>query len=62
VITIAKGTIEPLDGGNRSLVTIALRFEGHGIGKLLVALIGRQARRQLPKNEARLKERLEQKE
>jgi hypothetical protein len=47
VIAIAKGTIEPLDGGNRSLVTIALRFEGHGIGKLLVALVGRQARKQL---------------
>jgi uncharacterized protein YndB with AHSA1/START domain len=62
VIAIAKGTIEPLDGGNRSLVTIALRFQGHGIGKLLIPLIvRRQARKQLPKNEERLKELLERK-
>jgi uncharacterized protein YndB with AHSA1/START domain len=60
VAAIARGTIEPLDGGERSLVTIALEFEGHGIGKLLVPLVvRRQARRQLPKNEQRLKELLE---
>jgi len=46
VIAIAKGTIEPLDDGERSRVTIALDFETHGIGKLLVPLIIRwQARR-----------------
>jgi uncharacterized protein YndB with AHSA1/START domain len=56
---IAKGTIEPLDGGERSRVTIALEFEGHGIGKLLVPLVSRQARRQLPRNEQQLKEILE---
>ncbi len=60
VIAIAKGTIEPLDGGGRSLVTIALEFEGHGIGRLLVPLVvRRQARKQLPRNTARLKELLE---
>jgi uncharacterized protein YndB with AHSA1/START domain len=58
---IARGTIEPLGEGERSLVTIALEFEGHGIGKLLVPLVvRRQARRQLPKNEQKLKELLEQ--
>jgi uncharacterized protein YndB with AHSA1/START domain len=56
---IAKGTIEPLDGGERSRVTIALQFEGHGIGKLLVPLVSRQARKQLPRNEQKLKEILE---
>jgi Polyketide cyclase / dehydrase and lipid transport len=56
---IAKGTIEPLDGGERSRVTIAIEFEGHGIGKLLVPLVSRQARKQLPKNEQQLKEILE---
>jgi hypothetical protein len=56
---IAKGTIEPLDGGERSRITIALEFEGHGIGRLLVPLVSRQARRQLPKNEQQLKEILE---
>jgi len=60
VIAIAKGTIEPLDDGERSRVTIALDFEAHGIGKLLVPLIIRwQARRQLPRNEQKLKELLE---
>ncbi len=57
---IVKGTIEPLDNGARSRVTIALDFEGHGIGRLLVPLVVRpQARRQMPRNERRLKELLE---
>jgi uncharacterized protein YndB with AHSA1/START domain len=56
---IAKGSIEPLDDGERSRVTIAMEFEGHGIGKLLVPLVSRQARRQLPRNERQLKEQLE---
>jgi uncharacterized protein YndB with AHSA1/START domain len=60
VVATAKGTIEPLDHGERSRVTIALDFEGHGIGRLLVPLlIRRQARRQLPRNELKLKEALE---
>jgi uncharacterized protein YndB with AHSA1/START domain len=60
VIAIAKGRIEPLDNGQRSRVTIALEFEGRGVGRLLVPLvIRRQARRQLPRNEQKLKELLE---
>jgi hypothetical protein len=60
LIAIAKGTIEPLDDGKRSRLTIALEFHGHGIGRLLVPLvIRRQARRQLPKNQQQLKEVLE---
>jgi hypothetical protein len=55
----AKGTIEPLDDGQRSRVTIALEFEAHGIGKLLLPLVRRQARKQLPRNEQHLKEMLE---
>jgi uncharacterized protein YndB with AHSA1/START domain len=55
-----RGTIEPLDDGTRSRVTIELDFEGHGIGKLLVPLVvRRQARKELPKNQQNLKERLE---
>jgi uncharacterized protein YndB with AHSA1/START domain len=55
-----KGTIEPLDDGNRSRVTIELDLHGHGIGKLLVPLVvRRQAQKELPKNMQRLKERLE---
>jgi uncharacterized protein YndB with AHSA1/START domain len=55
----AEGSIEPLDGGERSRVTLALTFEGHGMGKSLLPLVRRQARRQLPKNAQGLKEQLE---
>ena len=55
-----RGTIEPLDGGARSRVTIELDLVGHGIGKLLVPLVvRRQAQKELPKNLQNLKERLE---
>jgi uncharacterized protein YndB with AHSA1/START domain len=57
---IVKGTVEPLDDGARSRVTIELDFEGHGIGMLLVPLIvRRQAKDELPRNAQNLKERLE---
>jgi uncharacterized protein YndB with AHSA1/START domain len=56
----ARGTIEPIAGGERSRVTIALEFKGRGIGRLLVPLVvRRQARRQLPINERQLKRVLE---
>jgi uncharacterized protein YndB with AHSA1/START domain len=55
-----KGTIEPLDDGARSRVTIELDFESHGIGKLLVPLVvRRQAQREVPRNQQKLKQRLE---
>jgi hypothetical protein len=58
---LPKARSSPLDDGERSRVTIALEFEGRGIGKLLVPLlIRRQARKQLPRNEQVLKEILEQ--
>lgn len=60
VRAIVNGTIEPLGNGERSRVTIALDFEGRGIGKLLVPLVvRRQARAELPRNQQRLKELLE---
>jgi uncharacterized protein YndB with AHSA1/START domain len=53
-------TVEPLDDGARSQVTIELDFIGHGIGKLLVPLIvRRQAAREMPGNMSRLEQRLE---
>jgi uncharacterized protein YndB with AHSA1/START domain len=53
-------TVESLNGSTGSRLTIALDFEGHGIGKLLVPLvIRRQARNEMPENVQRLKERLE---
>jgi uncharacterized protein YndB with AHSA1/START domain len=53
-------TVEPL-GEDRSRVAIAVDFTGHGIGKVLVPLVvRREARREMPANVARLKDRLEQ--
>jgi uncharacterized protein YndB with AHSA1/START domain len=53
-------TVEPL-GEDRSWVSIAVDFAGHGIGKLLVPLVvRREAAKEMPANLARLKERLEQ--
>ena len=52
-------TVEPLAGGT-SRLTIAVDFEGHGIGKLLVPLLARrQAQKEMPANIATLKRRIE---
>jgi uncharacterized protein YndB with AHSA1/START domain len=57
---VVSGSVEPLDEGARSRVTINLDFTGHGIGKLLVPLVvRRQAQREMPRNMQNLKERLE---
>ena len=57
---IVNGTVESVDDGPRSRVTIELDFEGHGLGKLLVPLVvRRQAQKELPNNLQILKERLE---
>jgi hypothetical protein len=52
-------TVEPRSD-TRAQLTIALDFEGHGIGRLILPLlVTRQARREMPVNVARLKRRLE---
>lgn len=52
-------TVEPIDA-ERSRVSVAVDFVGHGIGRLLVPLVvRREARREMPANLSRLKERLE---
>jgi uncharacterized protein YndB with AHSA1/START domain len=52
-------TVEPL-GADRSRLTIAVDFTGHGIGKVLVPLVvRRQARAEMPGNLATLKRRVE---
>jgi hypothetical protein len=57
---VVEVTVEPLDGSDRSRVRIELEFEGHGIGKLLVPLVvRRQARKEMPADCRRLKQRLE---
>jgi hypothetical protein len=53
-------TVEPLGDGTRSRVTVALDFEGHGIGKLLpLDVIRRIAAKGAPRSYWNLKERLE---
>ncbi|MFI7061749.1 SRPBCC family protein [Kribbella sp. NPDC050124] len=53
-------TVEPVGGPEASKVTIDLDFEGHGIGKILVPLLVRpQSRKEMQRNLARLKARLE---
>ena len=52
-------TVEAL-GNIRSRLTIAVDFEGHGIGKILVpAIVRPQARKEMPANLAALKAKLE---
>lgn len=58
----AVGTIsvEPVADGSRSRLTFTLDFQGHGLGgKLLLPVAKGQARKQIPKDQARMKELLE---
>ena len=54
---VGSGTVEAVGDGSR--LTLELDFEGHGFGKLVLPLVRRQARKQVPKDQGRLKERLE---
>ena len=56
---VGTGTVEPVGDGSRSRVSIELEFTGHGLGKLLLPLVRSQARKQVPRDQQRLKERLE---
>jgi uncharacterized protein YndB with AHSA1/START domain len=52
-------TVEPLTGSTSQL-TIAVDFEGYGVGKILVPLlVRRQAQKEMPTNVATLKRRIE---
>ncbi len=54
------GTIEPLDGGTRSRLTLDLDFEGRGIGKIIAPLVVKpHARKEMPRDEEKLKNLLE---
>jgi uncharacterized protein YndB with AHSA1/START domain len=52
-------TFTSLDGGTRTRVDFEMDFVGHGLGVLLLPLVRLDARRQVPKDLASLKERLE---
>jgi uncharacterized membrane protein len=51
--------VEPLDDGSRSRVTLELDLQGYGIGKLFAPFARRQAAKEVPHDQAKLKERLE---
>jgi uncharacterized membrane protein len=51
-----RGTIEPVGDGSRSRVTIQLDLIGHGLGKVLVPLARKNASKEVPKSQQRLKE------
>jgi uncharacterized membrane protein len=58
----AVGTIsiEPIGDGSRSRLTISIDFKGHGFGgKVLLPVAKAQARKQIPKDQAKMKELLE---
>jgi uncharacterized membrane protein len=52
-------TVEPVGDGSSSKVTLQMDLKGYGLGKLIAPLARRDARKQVPKDQARLKERLE---
>jgi uncharacterized protein YndB with AHSA1/START domain len=52
-------SVEPLEGGGRSRVTIRLEFTGHGIGKMILPMVIREARKGVPMSCENLKKRLE---
>jgi uncharacterized protein YndB with AHSA1/START domain len=52
-------TVDPRQDGRASHVTIGIDFSGHGIGKLILPMVVRQAQKEAPQNSQRLKERLE---
>ena len=52
-------TVEPIGDGARSRLTLRFDFKAVGIGKLFGSLARRNAAKQIPQDQARLKERLE---
>ena len=56
---VGSVSVEPIGDGSRSRVTLELDLKGHGIGLLIAPFARRQAARQIPKSQAKLKEVLE---
>jgi uncharacterized protein YndB with AHSA1/START domain len=55
-----RGTIEPVGDGSSSRLTLSLDLTAHGLmGKALLSLARSQAAKQLPRDQERLKQRLE---
>lgn len=52
-------SVEPVHDGQESHVTIQLDFRGYGIGKMLLPMVVRHARKEVPQSCRNLKHRLE---
>jgi uncharacterized protein YndB with AHSA1/START domain len=52
-------TFTPLDDGKRTRVDFTIEFGAHGFGKLLLPMVNRETAKQVPRNLASLKQRLE---
>jgi uncharacterized membrane protein len=59
VRAVGSLVVEPIGDGTRSRVTVEFDLQGHGIGVLIAPLARMQARRQVPRDQAKLKEVLE---
>jgi uncharacterized membrane protein len=56
---IGTVTVEPLEGGSRSKMTLEFELKGLGLGVLFAPLARASARKEIPKGHQRLKEILE---
>ena len=52
-------TVDPRQDGAQAHVAIRLDFEGHGMGKLILPVVVREARKEVPESVQKLKARLE---
>lgn len=52
-------TVEPRQDGTQSHVTIGLDFSGSGMGRMILPMVIRQARKEVPESCQKLKNRLE---
>jgi uncharacterized protein YndB with AHSA1/START domain len=60
VRAVGTVSVEPVGDGSRSSLTFTLDFQGHGLGgKMLLPVAKSQARKQIPKDQAKMKALLE---
>jgi hypothetical protein len=56
---VGKGTIEPIGDGSSSRLTLEFDLTGHGFGKLVLPVARKQAAKEIPKSQQKLKQLLE---
>jgi uncharacterized membrane protein len=56
---VGKGTIEPIGDGSSSRLTLEFDLTGHGFGKLVLPMARKQAAKEIPKSQQKLKQLLE---